>query len=56
MNRVEKLLKPREVCELLNISYHTLLRWIKEGRIRAIRVNGYYRIPESELKKIVSGL
>lgn len=40
---------------MLNISYKTLLLWIKQGKIKAIRVNGYYRIPESEIKKIISG-
>ena len=52
----EKLYKPREVCEILNISYKTLLLWIRQGKIKVIRVNGYYRIPESELRKIVSGM
>jgi excisionase family DNA binding protein len=50
----EKLYKPREVCKMLNISYYTLLLWIRQGKIKPIRVNGYYRIPESELKKIIS--
>ena len=54
MEKKEKLYKPREVCELLNISYKTLLNWIRQGKIRVVRVNGYYRIPESELKKIIS--
>jgi excisionase family DNA binding protein len=52
----EKLYKSREVCEMLNISYKTLLKWIRQGKIKAIRVNGYYRIPESELRKIISEL
>ena len=56
MEKEEKLYKPREVCEMLNISYKTLLLWIRQGKIKAIRVNGYYRIPESELRKIISGL
>jgi len=50
----EKLYKPREVCEMLSISYKTLLLWIRQGKIKPIRVNGYYRIPESELKKLIS--
>jgi putative resolvase len=56
MQKGEKLYKPREVCEMLNISYKTLLLWIRQGKIKPIRVNGYYRIPESELRKIVSGV
>jgi putative resolvase len=55
MVKGEKLYKTSEVCKMLNIGYSTLLQWIRQGKIRAIKVNGYYRIPESELKKIVSG-
>lgn len=56
MGNVGKLYKPREVCKMLNISYYTLLLWIRQGKIKAVRVNGYYRIPELELRKIVSGV
>jgi len=49
---VERLLRPKEVCQLLGISYSTLLRWIREGKIRAVTTEGgKYRIPYSEVKK-----
>jgi len=49
---VERLLRPREACQLLSISYSTLLRWIREGKIRVVRTEGgKYRIPYSEIKK-----
>jgi len=49
---VERLLRPKEVCQLLSISYSTLLRWIREGKIRAVTTEGgKYRIPYSEVKK-----
>jgi len=49
---VERLLRPKEVCQLLGISYSTLLRWIREGKIRAVTTEGgKYRIPYSEIKK-----
>jgi len=52
----EHLLRPKEVCRILGVSYPTLRRWIKEGRIRAIQtVGGKYRIPESEVKRLLSG-
>lgn len=28
-------------------------KWIKEGRIRAVNVNGRWRIPESEVKRVL---
>jgi excisionase family DNA binding protein len=53
----ERLLRPKEVCQKLGISYSTLSRWVREGRIKAIRTaGGKYRIPESEVRRIAEGL
>ena len=50
-------MRPREVCQRLGISYSTLSRWVREGRIRAIRTaGGVFRIPESEVRRIAEGL
>jgi excisionase family DNA binding protein len=43
----------REACRILGIANRTIRRWIKEGRIRAVNVNGRWRIPESEVKRIL---
>jgi excisionase family DNA binding protein len=53
----ERLLRPKEVCKRLGISYPTLSRWVREGRIRAIRTaGGVFRVPESEVRRIAEGL
>jgi excisionase family DNA binding protein len=53
----ERLLRPREVCQRLGISYSTLSRWVREGRIKAVRTaGGVFRIPESEVRRIAEGL
>jgi len=53
----EKLLRPKEVCQRLGISYPTLSRWVREGRIKAVRTaGGVFRIPESEVRRIAEGL
>ena len=53
----ERLLRPKEACQRLGISYPTLARWVKEGKIRAVRTaGGKYRIPESEVRRIAEGL
>jgi excisionase family DNA binding protein len=53
----EKLLRPKEVCQRLGISYPTLSRWVRERKIKAIRtVGGVHRIPESEVRRIAEGL
>ncbi|MFP3287582.1 MAG: IS607 family transposase [Acidilobus sp.] len=53
---MERLLRPKEACQRLGISYPTLARWVREGRIKAIRTaGGKYRIPESEVRRIAEG-
>ena len=45
------------MCQRLGISYSTLSRWVREGRIRAIRTaGGKFRVPESEVRRIAEGL
>ena len=50
---MERHYSTREVCKILGIANRTLRRWIKEGRIRAININGRWRIPESEIKRLL---
>jgi excisionase family DNA binding protein len=53
----ERLLRPKEVCHRLGISHSTLSRWVREGRIRAVRTaGGVFRVPESEVRRIAEGL
>jgi excisionase family DNA binding protein len=57
VSTAERLLRPKEACQRLGISYPTLARWVKEGKIRAVRTaGGKYRIPESEVMRIAEGL
>ena len=51
------MLRPKEACRALGVSYVTLRRWIKEGKIKAVQtLGGKYRIPESEVKRLLSGI
>ncbi len=51
---VEKLLKPREFCEIVRISYSTLKQWVREGRVRVLRTStGRWRIPYSEVERVL---
>jgi excisionase family DNA binding protein len=52
---VEKLYRVREVAQMLGFGYSTVRRWIKLGRIRVVRVGNQYRIPESEVKRLIEG-
>ncbi len=56
MERRERMLRSGEVAKILGVDRHTVVKWIKEGKIRAIKLpSGRYRIPESEVKKILEG-
>ena len=50
-------MRSKEVCGLLGVSYVTLRRRIKEGKVKAVRtLGGKYRIPESEVRRLLSGV
>ena len=54
----ERLLKVGEVAERLRVRRETVLRWIKQKRIRGALIGGKrsgYRIPESELERLLRG-
>lgn len=52
----EKLFKVSEIATWFNVSPATVRRWIKEGKLKAIKMpgeegKGQYRIERSELKR-----
>ncbi|MFA4661854.1 IS607 family transposase [Pyrococcus kukulkanii] len=51
---MERLLSPRQVAEILGVSFITIKRWIYSGKIKAVKLpTGKWRIPESEVKRIL---
>jgi len=53
-NSAERLLKPREFCEIVGISYSTLKQWVREGRVKVLRTStGRWRIPYSEVERVL---
>ncbi len=50
-----KLYRTGKAAQLLGISKPTLIRKIKAGEIKAYRVGKEYRIPESEIKRLLEG-
>ncbi len=52
-----KLLKVKEAAFLLNVSRQSVWKWIKEGKMSAVKLpSGRYRIPESEVVKVLQTL
>ncbi|NJE60963.1 IS607 family transposase [Thermococcus sp. 21S7] len=50
-----RLYRTGKASQLLGISKPTLIRKIKSGEIKAYRIGKEYRVPESEIKRILEG-
>jgi len=50
----DKYYTVKELCQLLKRDKSTIYKWIREGKLKAIKVGGKYLIPEEEVKKILS--
>lgn len=48
----EQLLNVRQVAFILKVHHLTVRRYIKEGRLKAVKVGGNVRIKESQLSEI----
>jgi excisionase family DNA binding protein len=49
----EPMLTPKQVAVLLGVSYETVRVWLRDGKLRSIKVGARYRIPESEVHAIL---
>jgi len=50
----EKLLKPKEFCELVGIKYPTFKQYVREGKIKVIYTStGRIRVPYSEVERFL---
>lgn len=45
-------LTPGEVAEALKVSRQTVHRWIKSGRLEAVKVGDLYRIPVDAVREL----
>lgn len=44
-----------EVAKIFGVANQTILRWIANGTIKAIRPAGSYRISEEEIERLMKG-
>ena len=51
----DKILTTKEACEYLRTTKVTLLKMIKEGKIKAVKVGNAFRIFKSELDRYLKG-
>jgi excisionase family DNA binding protein len=54
-----RLLKPSEVARVLGVHRITVYQWIREGKIKAVRIRSgkrvWLRIPDEEVRKLIGG-
>ena len=51
----ERLLSPSEVARIFGVTRAAVIKWIRTGKIRAIEVHGRWRIPYSEVERLLRG-
>jgi excisionase family DNA binding protein len=58
-DEIPRLLKPSEVARILGVHRITMYQWIREGRIRVVRIRSgkrvWLRIPEEEVRRLIGG-
>lgn len=58
MSNTEKTEKgyycPQEIADLLGVKVLTIYRWIKSGKLHAVKI-GQWRISESDLQELLKG-
>jgi len=50
---MEQYYTPQEVADSLKINLRTIYRWIREGKLNAVKVGELWRIPESALQEFI---
>jgi excisionase family DNA binding protein len=47
--------RPKDARVRLGVGHTTLYKWIKEGRIKPIKIGGVTLIPETEIQRVLGG-
>jgi excisionase family DNA binding protein len=43
-----------EVAEILRVTRRTLYAYIKEGKLKAVKIGKYWRVSEADLREFIS--
>lgn len=52
---MERYYTPEQVADNLQVHLKTIYNWIREGRLKAVKIGHFWRISEAELKRILEG-
>jgi len=50
---IEKILTPKEVSEILQIGYRSVLNLIRDNKIKSFKINNKYRVTELDLENYI---
>lgn len=50
---MENYYTPKEVADKLKLNVRTLYKWIREGKLNAVKLGDVWRIPESEINRLL---
>lgn len=53
MNSEDELYHPMELAKRMRVKQQTVTRWIREGRIHAVRAGRHWRIPKEEFERAI---
>lgn len=44
-----------ELEPILGVTHRTLLTYVKDGKLKAVKIGGKYKVSEENLKKFING-
>lgn len=50
---MENYFTPQEIADKFKVKINTVYLWIRQGKLKAIKVGDLWRIPESELENFI---
>ncbi len=50
---MEEYFTPDEIARKLKIDISTVYRWIREGRLKGVKIGHFWRVSETELNRLL---
>ncbi len=45
----------KEICDILDVSYRTVLKYVESGRLKGVKIGRNWRISERNLQRFIDG-
>lgn len=53
LNMEEEFLTPKDVARILKVSYMSVYRWVKAGKLKAYQVEKQFRVKKTDLAEFL---